>query len=276
MIRIAALTCDITFAHRQLHYCAGLLHSEYDRPAAVFIPSAMYLRVRGHYLRDINWGPRFYNITYTTATHRFNGVQSHWYYEGDLHRDYGPAIAGRHTQRNGSTESWWYKYSRGVPMLATALNTFTAGALDASGALDAVGARDAAGALDVATELVKKPLSPFSPQLLSYCAGGQRCGCVVMVAREMIAHFSAVAEQEYSYGPACVYQTCTGLIVEYLRADQDTTEYTYYRIGSCCARNRQCDRVGSSCKENAMVVVDDSANGVFNTEIVDWDIHRLN
>jgi hypothetical protein len=114
MLRTAA-SCDVAFGHRQFLYRAGMLHSADDRPAAVLERSD--LPVGGTYLSRLTYLTRlcplygsswWYNCKFIGTKH------TRWYFAGDLHRDYGPAVSG---------SSWWYKCHCGKQMASEA-NTF--------------------------------------------------------------------------------------------------------------------------------------------------------
>jgi hypothetical protein len=144
MLLAAAATCNLLFANRQLRYRAGLLHSVNDEPAAVFVagtvfapnapppapsadfPAGRAFNISGSYLFTIGLcdNGNGKSVRYTTSRPLYCG-QSRWYFAGELHRDYGPAVTGATNSRiwGRAATPWWCKYHHGKQM-ATEKNTY--------------------------------------------------------------------------------------------------------------------------------------------------------
>jgi hypothetical protein len=93
-----SITCGTVFAHRRFRYRAGALHSANDEPAAVFAPNSRAY-MKGVYLAKVYGNDTYGNDTsfgaaiYRTRRSLKHG-QTRWYCDGELHRDYGPAVVG--------------------------------------------------------------------------------------------------------------------------------------------------------------------------------------
>jgi hypothetical protein len=211
MLRATA-SCDVGFTHKQFLYQAGMLHSADDRPAAVFESprpasefTGLTLPLRDLYLSTMHTNLRGSNrvfslVTYSTRKYETCSKQTCWYLAGDLHRDYGPAIAGSYEpdEEHEQAYPWWYKYHRGKQM-ASETNTFMGERLE------------------------------LSSRMRAYC-----CGCAKLVVYELIEHYDNVLPYQYDY--VGVYRTCDDLILECRSIEsvlaQDNTNYQYFRVAS--------------------------------------------
>lgn len=194
MIRAAA-SCFAVFAHAEFRYRAGLLHSEDDKPSATIKPSHKVTKIAPYSHMHLQAVRASWMACINLAVYEFIGSQhlrTCWYADGDLHRDYGPALTAKYHVYPLS----WYKYCRGK-MMALDTNTFT------------------------------DDPQPPNYQLLAYCVCGGNC--VRLVAREQVDHLP-FSGKTTDHRDARVYHTCTGTKIECSRAGDDTAN-CYYRLG---------------------------------------------
>jgi hypothetical protein len=199
MLRAKA-TCAVITSFIQLRYNDGALHSTSNKPAVVFphlkkVPcsdSMLYL------IRWVEGGDIFYEKT------AYRPGEAQWYYEGDIHRDYGPAVVGA---------DYWYKYYRGK-LAASDVNTYVGSRLFiarmnrlANDFIEWPLGWEMRTTMRI-NETVKMSLVKYvqqrSAELHAYCIA--KCeGCAVLVACDSAWH----------QGTRFVYQTCGGLVHDF-------------------------------------------------------------
>ena len=199
MALMRAVTCNTAFAHRQLRFRAGVLHSENDEPAAVFAPGSCapmknaYLSAICDYRLpgDISENRNADNKVIYLSRRQTKCSQMCWYRAGELHRDHGPAVAGTSYMydntmyligwdRDRSLDChWWYMYYHGKPMASDA-NSFMG------------------------------DLTELSHQIRSCCGCGR--DCVRLVACDVILAVRGSDPPKSCY--AFVYRACTGVYLE--------------------------------------------------------------
>jgi hypothetical protein len=116
---ILKVTAVVSFQGTRLAYSEGALHSDGDAPALEFVAgtgkknrlplvSAISLQ------EDVMfWMPISPDVESRFA--RFDAATENWWYaRGELHRDFGPAIAGFNAADRDNRAVYWLKFDRGV------------------------------------------------------------------------------------------------------------------------------------------------------------------
>jgi hypothetical protein len=219
VVRIAA-TCVVKFAHAQMSFTNGLLHSTGNRPAAVFKPVECSSHTCANTIGIVR--DRSYHAVRDRSYHAFRdrsdqdsdaclefkaSARGHqnWYSEGDLHRDRGPAVIGELCWciRQNSIQDiikpgvWWVGYYHGEPMAF------------------------------VANREWEKP-KHCSAVLAAHC--GWNCEYLSIVARALFGVYDSDTKEYETVKWVTVCRTCTGKIIEYSRGMMHGSHHSYYKI----------------------------------------------
>ncbi len=207
-------TFTALFAHVRFRYRGGWLHSENDEPALLRRLTARSLECGFSCPNEIGYicaktdGDSVQDFVYFTSYNDLPAKgQKYWYSDGDLHREYGPAIIGPMCGCVGVLcgAPWHAKYHRGR-QASSKTNTHVCEP-------------------QATYESERRENSPRFPIC---CASN----CATLIARGMV-------DVNYVLNPrvrcakkvgARVYQTCTGIVIECL-ADFADLKCRHHKLG---------------------------------------------